>query len=71
MLGSGSGSGSGGGGEGEDGVHCARCGAVPPSVPPPVGWSGGTERGRPHWLCGDCVRAHLRSVEAKLDETWW
>lgn len=52
-------------------LHCARCGVPSPSEPPPLGWSAGTERGRPHWVCGACTRDHLRSIEGKLDEAWW
>ena len=31
----------------------------------------GTERGETVWTCERCSRAHLRSIEAKLDQAWW
>jgi hypothetical protein len=27
--------------------------------------------GRLSWVCPVCVRRHLRSIEARLDEGWW
>jgi hypothetical protein len=27
--------------------------------------------GRVSWVCPVCVRRHLRSIEARLDEDWW
>ncbi|GAB2698560.1 hypothetical protein [Thalassiella azotivora] len=52
-------------------VHCHRCGTRAPSEPPPLGWSGGTERGRPVWVCERCTRDNLRSIEGKLSPDWW
>jgi hypothetical protein len=23
------------------------------------------------WVCPDCVRRHIRSIEARLDDAWW
>lgn len=54
-----------------DRVACSRCGALVAGSAPPLGWSPGTERGRPAWLCPGCARENLRSIEAKLDEEWW
>ena len=34
-------------------------------------WTRGTDRGEVVWTCGRCSRAHLRSIEAKLDQAWW
>ena len=34
-------------------------------------WTRGTERGKVVWTCDRCSREHLRSIEAKLDQTWW
>jgi hypothetical protein len=34
-------------------------------------WTRGTERGQVVWTCDTCSRAHLRSIEAKLDRDWW
>jgi hypothetical protein len=37
----------------------------------PLGWSPNfTERGV-LWQCGDCVREHVRNIEAKLPEELW
>ena len=37
----------------------------------PLGWSlAFTERGA-LWQCQDCVREHVRSIEAKLPEEFW
>ncbi|MGB9378942.1 MAG: hypothetical protein WCB04_15670 [Mycobacteriales bacterium] len=48
---------------------CARCARTEPDPPPT--WSLQTEGGRRSWLCEDCTRDNLRSIEAKLDEPWW
>lgn len=53
---------------------CATCGAVPSAEEVPqalITWSRGTENGREVWTCPDCSRRHLRSIEGKLDPTWW
>ncbi len=53
---------------------CATCGAVPPAGEAALAritWSRGTENGRDVWTCPDCSRRHLRSIEGKLDPTWW
>jgi hypothetical protein len=34
-------------------------------------WTRSTERGKVVWTCDRCSRAHLRSIEAKLDQAWW
>ena len=34
-------------------------------------WTRGTEHGQVVWTCDTCSRAHLRSIEAKLDQAWW
>jgi hypothetical protein len=52
-------------------VHCHRCGQPAPSDPPPLGWSGGVERGRHTWFCERCTRENLRSIEGKLSPEWW
>jgi hypothetical protein len=59
---------------------CATCGAV--AADPVIArltWSRGTEgrgaegRGaeRDVWVCDACSRRHLRSIEGKLDSSWW
>ncbi len=50
-------------------VVCARCGRTQPSRPPT--WTLQTDRDERSWLCETCTREHLRSIEGKLDESWW
>ena len=51
---------------------CATCGAVATDVAAAsVSWARGTENGREVWTCERCSREHLRSIEGKLDSTWW
>jgi hypothetical protein len=55
-------------------MTCATCGRTPP--PGDLGaarltWTHGVENGRAVWTCPDCSRRHLRSIEGKLDSTWW
>ena len=40
-------------------------GGRPPHVDPRHG------TGDVVWTCDRCSRAHLRSIEAKLDQAWW
>jgi hypothetical protein len=49
------------------------CGKVPPDDPDtvPLTWVTSVENGRPKVYCETCSRAHLRSIEAKLDSEWW
>ena len=54
-------------------VTCVVCGAVVDADADaiPLGWSMSTsERGKV-LTCPKCVREHVRSIEAKLDESWW
>jgi hypothetical protein len=30
-----------------------------------------TERGREEWLCEQCSRQNVRSIEGRLDSAWW
>ncbi|MCL2540964.1 MAG: hypothetical protein FWE71_00720 [Nocardioidaceae bacterium] len=52
-------------------VHCDFCGCEAPSDPPPITWSTSVEGGRRRTFCEECSRAHLRSMEARLDSEWW
>lgn len=52
----------------EQSVICGRCGA---SEEAPVDWSASTGPAGRESLCPDCTRENLRSIEARLDETWW
>lgn len=58
--------------EGEPALVCATCGALP--VDPALArltWARGVESGRDVWTCETCSRRHLRSIEGKLDSSWW
>jgi hypothetical protein len=37
----------------------------------PDGWSLSNERGRTDFLCQDCSRVYIRSIEGKLPEEYW
>jgi hypothetical protein len=38
---------------------------------PPATWTcQRTGRGQ-MWLCEECTRRNVRSIEGKLDEAWW
>ena len=63
-------------GEGTPAVPvCATCGATPAddeaAARARLTWSRGTENGREVWTCDACSRRHLRSIEGKLDPSWW
>ena len=56
----------------ERSVVCGTCGAVPDDeAVARLTWTRGTENGRDVWTCDRCSRQHLRSIEGKLDSTWW
>jgi hypothetical protein len=51
---------------------CATCGrSAPDLATAQVAWTRGSENGRDVWTCQECSRAHLRSIEGKLDSAWW
>ncbi|MFD7712692.1 hypothetical protein ACFV6E_15100 [Streptomyces sp. NPDC059785] len=50
-------------------VTCARCGAS--AEEPPLTWTCSVENGTRRYFCDDCSRAHLRSIEGRLDSAWW
>jgi hypothetical protein len=54
---------------------CGTCGAVPAgddaAARARLTWTRGTEDGREVWTCDACSRRHLRSIEGKLDSSWW
>jgi hypothetical protein len=37
----------------------------------PEGWSLVTDERGMGYVCRDCTRANVRSIEAKLPEEWW
>ncbi|MFF7727194.1 hypothetical protein [Streptomyces sp. NPDC008001] len=49
---------------------CARCGTSAGGPPPPT-WTCSFENGRRHYFCDDCARANIRSIEGRLDSSWW
>jgi hypothetical protein len=60
------------GARGATGAVCSRCGAAGDGSDLPPGWSlSNEEPGVVLRLCAECTRAHVRDIEAKLDETWW
>jgi len=50
---------------------CDFCGQPAPGVDVPLTWVTSTENGRQRVYCDRCSRDHLRSIEGKLDSTWW
>jgi hypothetical protein len=59
-------------------VVCALCGrASDPEVDgdPPLTWCADivetSEGARKRWVCTECTRRYVRSIEAKLDQQWW
>jgi hypothetical protein len=55
----------------EPGATCDSCGTAAPEGVPPLTWTVSTERGRVLRHCDACTRAHLRSMEGKLDREHW
>jgi hypothetical protein len=53
-------------------MTCAICGAAPadPALAR-LTWARGIENGHEVWTCDTCSRRHLRSIEGKLDSSWW
>lgn len=55
-------------------LTCGVCGRAVRGDDLPVArltWVHGVEDGRAVWTCDTCSRTHLRSIEGKLDSTWW
>lgn len=53
-------------------MACATCGATPADMAlARLTWARGTESGHEVWTCDTCSRRHLRSIEGKLDSSWW
>ena len=54
---------------------CATCGSAPEDEDAValarITWARGVENGRDTWTCETCSRRFLRSIEGKLDSTWW
>lgn len=61
-------------------VACSVCGTTDAHArrgddTPPLGWSSDlvetSESTRTRWVCIECTRRYVRSIEAKLDREWW
>jgi hypothetical protein len=57
---------------------CSLCGrAADPERDgdPPLTWCADivetSEGPRTRWVCAECTRRYVRSIEAKLDQEWW
>jgi hypothetical protein len=57
---------------------CSICGRSADPVAdgdPPLTWCSDiveTSAGfRIRWVCGNCTRKYVRSIEAKLEQQWW
>lgn len=50
---------------------CAWCGSVAAGGAPLEWTMQISDRGRLEFLCSDCSRANLRSIEGRLDADWW
>ena len=50
-------------------VTCGVCGTVADELP--VTWSSQVSDRGQTWLCEQCTRDNIRSIEGKLDEAWW
>lgn len=48
---------------------CSLCGVVADGRPPT--WTCSVENGARHYFCDDCARDNIRSIEGRLDSTWW
>ena len=52
-------------------VACAWCGTVAEDGQPPLTWVASVEDGVTKYYCERCSRENLRSIEGRLDPTWW
>ncbi|MGW7350638.1 hypothetical protein [Streptomyces sp. Z26] len=48
---------------------CHLCGTAAPE--PPVTWVCSVENGDRRYFCEQCSRTHLRSIEGRIDSSWW
>ncbi|MEV4945231.1 hypothetical protein [Streptomyces sp. NPDC053755] len=53
----------------EQPVVCAHCGKTAEELP--VTWTCSLENGTRRYLCDTCARENIRSIEGRLDSTWW
>ncbi|HEX2704116.1 MAG TPA: hypothetical protein VHM65_00005, partial [Candidatus Lustribacter sp.] len=57
-------------------IVCGSCGRTPgesdrDQARARLAWARSVENSRTVWTCDRCARTHLRSIEGKLDSTWW
>ncbi|MFF5894799.1 hypothetical protein ACFY8O_02625 [Streptomyces argenteolus] len=52
-------------------MRCARCGTTAEGEGPPPTWLCSVENGTRQYFCDACARAHIRSIESRLDADWW
>ncbi|MGN6608953.1 MAG: hypothetical protein ACTHMS_18320 [Jatrophihabitans sp.] len=59
-------------------VFCSLCGRVAVAEldgDPPLTWCADMvetlDGPRTRWVCTECTRTFVRSIEAKLDQQWW
>ncbi|MEV6011577.1 hypothetical protein AB0M29_32775 [Streptomyces sp. NPDC051976] len=48
---------------------CESCGTTREGLP--LTWTCSKENGRRVYFCDECARKHLRSIEGRLDSSWW
>jgi len=53
----------------EQTVSCTSCGTTVSEKP--ATWSMQVSERGVRWVCDECTRLNLRSIEGKLDEGWW
>jgi hypothetical protein len=60
------------------GETCSICGRAADAAEdgdPPLTWCTDVVEARDgqrtRWICNDCTRRYVRSIEAKLDQQWW
>jgi hypothetical protein len=60
------------------GETCSICGRVADPADdgdPPLTWCADIVEARDglhtRWVCSDCTRRYVRSIEAKLEQQWW
>jgi hypothetical protein len=50
-------------------VQCSACGRT--SAEPGATWSSQVDERGLTWVCDECTRQHIRSIEGRLDIDWW
>ncbi|MFF9911784.1 hypothetical protein [Streptomyces sp. NPDC013457] len=53
----------------EEPFVCARCGTTTEELP--VTWTCSVENGERQYFCEACARENIRSIEGRLDSSWW